>query len=892
MGAFMDSSKFQTFLFLLSLITSITFADETPVLKRLGKEVAGSVPSIQSVLGYDFGEKITSHNQMEKYLAALSTAAPDRMKIQKIGETYEGRALYYVIISSAQNMSKVEELRTANLRLADPRRTGTTEADAIIERNPVFIGLSYSVHGAEHSGVEASLALAYLLLDSKDPEILNILENSIVIIDPMQNPDGRERFIQHFYSNTGVTPNPDPNAAEHVQIWPGGRYNHYLFDMNRDWTALTQQETRARVKAYQQYQPQIHMDLHEMGSNSTYFFPPPNIPRNPNLPKTLPDWWTKLGKAIAEEFDRHNIEYFTTENFDFWYPGYGDSWPTYNGALTGTLEQASVRGIVVKRSDGTVMHYKDAIWHHFLASYAICKMASANRKEKLRDFYQFRSSAIQEGRTGPVREYLIKRLSDPNQADRVVEMLLWHGIEIKQAQADFTNTVHGYFSDTTQKQNFQKGDYIIPLEQPLKRLIQVVFEKESAFDKSFLEEEEKRRKENEPTELYDITAWSLPLSYGIDVFWSNTTSNVNAAPVLQVVRNPIAVEKANYAYLINYNSNQVLLAIGKLMQKNVRIYFASKPFALKGKQFLGGSFIIKTKDNPDNLHQMIKEVVQETGVPVVPTNTGWTEEGPDIGSNDVEYLEKPRVAVLMHIPTAPTSYGAAWYLLDQRYRYYFTPIETMEISDTNLKDYNVIVMPDASSSEYKNLLGSGGIENLKTWVNNGGTLIAIQGAASFLIDQTDFTSVKQIKKFIRDSAEPAKEKKDDEKNSNGSQSEEATEPPDAVLGSIARGVLYRKHFLSFGYASDEIPVFVASSNVFKAPPDLKSVVSYAPAERFKLAGLFWDITIKRLEKKAYATEEASGDGHIILFAEDPNFRASWEGLNKLFMNGILFGPSM
>jgi hypothetical protein len=881
---------FSKFLCVFLLLSCVAFADETPVLKRLGKEVGGTMPTIQSVLGYDFGERITSHAQMEKYLNALASAAPDRMKIQKIGETYEGRALYYVLISSAQNMSKLDELRKANLRLADPRKIGASEADAIIDRNPVFTGLSYSVHGAEHSGVEAGLALAYLLLDSKDPEITNILENSVVLIDPMQNPDGRERFIEHFYTNSGTTANPDPNAAEHVQIWPGGRYNHYLFDMNRDWVALTQQETRARVKAYQQYQPQIYMDLHEMGANSTYFFPPPNVPRNPNLPKSLPDWWNKLGKAIATEFDRYNIDYFTTENFDFWYPGYGDSWPTYNGALTGTLEQASVRGLVVKRADGTTMHYKDAIWHHFLSSYAICKMAVANRKDKLRDFYQFRSSAIQEGRTGPVREYIIKRANDPYQADRVAEMLLLHGIEIKQAQADFASTVHGYDSDTAQKQNFQKGDYIISLEQPLKRLIQVIFEKESAFDKSFLEAEEKRKKESEPTELYDITAWSLPLSYGISTYWTNTVTNANATPVAQIARSSSAIEKATYAYLINYNSNQALAAVSQLLQKDVRIYFSQKPFATKNSKFLAGSFIIKIKDNPASLHEMIQKVSQETGIQILPTNSGWTEEGPDLGSNDVDYLQRPRLAVLMHYPTDATSYGAAWYLLDQRYRYSFTPIEAINLGNTNLNDYNVIVMPDASARDYKRILGSDGIEQLKTWVNEGGTLIALQGAASFLIDQSDMTSVKRIKRFVKDSTEPAKEKKADEKDS--SDNDVATEAPDFILGSIARAELYRKHFLTYGYDSDEIPVFIASDNVFKAPSGMKAPVSYASADRFKMAGIFWDITIKRLEQKAYATEESVGDGHLILFAEDPNFRGYWEGLNKLFFNGIFFGPSM
>ena len=345
---------------------AFVLADETPVLKRTGQTFDSSIPTIHSVLGYDFGERITSHREMEIYLNALVQSSPTRTKLEKIGETWRGRALYYLFISAPENMSRFEELRQSNLMLSDPRKTSADQANAIIESNPVFVGLSYSVHGNEHSGVESGLAMAYYLLASKDPQTQEILKNCVVLIDPMQNPDGRERWISYFYNMSALKPNPDLNAAEHNEVWPGGRTNFYLFDMNRDWTVLSQKETLAREKAYQQYQPQVYMDVHEMGSNRSYFFPPPSEPHNPNLPASLAGWWDILGKAIASEFDRNNVEYFVKENYDFWYPGYGDSWPTYNGALGGTFEQGSVRGLVVRRNDGVVVNYQDAIWHHFL----------------------------------------------------------------------------------------------------------------------------------------------------------------------------------------------------------------------------------------------------------------------------------------------------------------------------------------------------------------------------------------------------------------------------------------------------------------------------------------------------------------------------------------------
>lgn len=874
---------------ILLLFSTLSAADETPVLSRTGKSFDSSIPTIQSVLGYDFGEQITRHKDMEQYINALVKTS-SQIKVETIGKTYEGRNLYYVILSSAENMARLEELRQANLKLADPRLISTNEAKQIIETNPVFVGLSYSVHGNEHSGVEAALAILYYFLASRDEETTTILRNCILIVDPMQNPDGRERFINYYYSTSGKRPNPDRNAAEHNEVWPSGRTNHYLFDMNRDWTTLSQIETQARVTAYQRYQPQFYIDAHEMGENSTYFFPPPRDPQNPNLAKSTRDWWQKLGKAVSTEFDKYGIEYYTQEGFDFWYPGYGDSWPTYNGAVSGTFEQGSVRGLVVKRSDETIVLYKDAIWHHFVSSLAVCKLASSNREEKLQDFYNFRSFAIQEGKTGPVREFIIRRSTEPAQTDRALQILLWHGIEVRQVQSSFRSIVHSYFRDQTETVDFQPGDYVITLDQPLKRLIQVTFEKESTFDKKFLEAEAKRREENEPTEFYDITAWSMPLALGLDAYWSSTNITAATKQITNPPSNFISVVPSTYAYILEYRSNQDLLTALELLKRNVRVYFTTKPITLNSRSYRAGSFIIKVKDNVQNLQANLAEVAQKTGAEFVATSTGWTEQGPDLGSNDVNFLVKPRILVVNNIPTDSNSYGEINYLLDQRYDFEFTPVQAFYLKSVNLKDYNVLILPDGNGiSSYENILGKSGVQQIKNWVEGGGTLIALQGAAAFLCDNGELTDVKRIKKYIKGSVEPVEQKESEKEEE---KEKKATERPDFVLGSIARAILYTKHFLTFGYGSNEIPVFVNSSNVFSAPPDLKPVAGYAEIDRLKMAGLFWDITKKRLEKKAYLTEEPLGEGHVILFAENPNFRATWESLNKLFMNGIVFGPSM
>jgi hypothetical protein len=876
------------FLIFLLILACRVFADSTPVLSRTGKTFDPSIPTLRSVLGYDFGEQITRHSAMEQYVEALAKSS-SKIKVQKIGETYEGRALYYLIISSPENMARLEELRQANLKLADSRKISSDDADRIIHNNPVFVGLSYSVHGAEHSGSETALALAYYLIASNDSETQNILHNCVVLIDPMENPDGRERFINYFYSTVGSSPNADPNAAEHNQAWPGGRYNHFLFDMNRDWTILSQKETLARIKAYQQYHPEVFIDVHEMTEDSSYFFPPPMIPHNPNIPPNMVDWWNKLGKAVSSEFDRNGIEYFTQERFDFWYPGYGDSWPTYNGALAGTFEQGSVRGLVRKRYDEKIIHYHDAIWHHFLSTLATCKMAATNREERLRDFYRFRASAIEEGRIGPVRQYLIRRSTDPNLADRLVEKLLWQGVEVYQANGDFRVNASGYDSDGTSIHNFHKGDYILNLEQPLKRLLRALFDKETLPDKKFLEEEEQRRKDKEPSEFYDISAWSLPLAYHLDAYWSAEAATANATLLSAVKPDAPIVPDASFAYLLNYDTNQMLRAASELFARNIRIYFTTKSFTINGIDYNSGSLILKTHDNPENLRSQLQEISNLTGVHFDATNTGWTPEGPDLGSNDVYYVQKPKVAILTQMPTEPTSFGAIEFLFDQRYHLPYTSVPAHLISDIDLKEYNVIILPDeGGGSSYKAIIGDDGVKKLKDWVNNGGTLIAVAGGASFLTDNGELTSIKRIKKFKRDSAEEIVEKKDEEEQ----ESVEETESPDVIPGAIGRVVLNSKDFLSFGYNTDEIPVFLYSSNVFEAPAGEKPAAVYAAAKRLKISGLIWDISKQRLENKVYASEEPTGEGHVILFAEDPTFRTYWEGLDKLFFNGVLFGPSL
>ncbi|MEE9171047.1 MAG: M14 family metallopeptidase, partial [bacterium] len=366
---------------LLFCLTALSFAKNFDFYPNASYDPA--IPTLKQVVGHSWGERITSHGEMERYLQALAEASGN-VELVEYAKTWEGRALYYLIIASEKNMARLDEIKDGMQKLADPRKISSAEADDLIKSLPSIAWLAYGVHGNEISSTDAGLLTAYHLVASKNDTVAkSVLANTVVIIDPMENPDGRDRFVNYFRQTRGRWPNADQKAAEHNEDWPGGRTNHYLFDMNRDWFALTQPETRGRVKAYLEWYPQVFVDLHEMGSNSTYYFAPPADPLNPEMPPEQRKWLERFGRNNARWFDRMQFDYFTREVFDSFYPGYGEGWPMFQGSIGMTYEQASARGLVVKREDETTMHYRDTVQHHLISSLATAETAAAQHESLL-----------------------------------------------------------------------------------------------------------------------------------------------------------------------------------------------------------------------------------------------------------------------------------------------------------------------------------------------------------------------------------------------------------------------------------------------------------------------------------------------------------------------------
>jgi hypothetical protein len=890
-------------IFCLFSLASLTFVVHAQSFEFYpGAKYDPVIPTLKQVTGHEWGEKITSHHETEKYIFALQQAAGSRMKIVKYGETWEGRALYVLIIGSPSNIARVDEIKAGMQRLADSRKTSPAEADALIKSLPAVVWLMHSVHGNEISSTDAALLTAYHLLAVRNDDLIeNAMKNIVVLIDPLQNPDGRDRFINYFRQNMGRFPDGDLQSAEHNEVWPGGRTNHYLFDMNRDWFAQTQPETRGRAKLYLEWFPQVVADLHEMGTNSSYYFAPPALPWNPNLTKTQLDWLARFGRNNAAWFDRFKFDYFTREGYDSFYPGYGEGWPLFHGSIGMTYEQASVRGLVANRDDETTMVYRDSVHHHFIASISTIENASKNREGVLRFFYDHRRIAVEEGKTEAVKEFIITPGNDPNRAARLAATLMMSGIEVKRAEAAFSNPkTRDYGDGGLQARAFPAGSFIVSLAQPAKRLARTLMDRQTDQDKEFLDEQVVRHRLRLSEQFYDVTGWSLPLLFDVPCFAAEQVSNVQATLLKEVPKpaGQLHGGQPKLAYLIAWGTQSAAEALADLFRQDVRVHSSDKAFRLGTASFPAGSLIIKVKDNPANLHERMTKLAAERGVDVYATDSSWMEEGPNFGSNSVNYLPRPRVALAYNAPVSSNSVGWLRYLIEQRYGYPVTTIRTEQLRFVDLSRYNVLILPDGN---YGQMLGDGAF--LREWVQRGGTLVGIGNATAWLADEkVNLLATKREKRDRPVSHATGKDRENDaaKEQKDGAKPapdpvERATQPtdesPSPTPGAILRVRVDRSHWLGFGYG-ETTTVMMDSNRIFSL---LKldrgsNVAVYLPEDNFYASGFLFDDARKQIPNKAYLMHARLGRGNVVGFAEDPNYRAFMDGLNVMFLNAVFFGP--
>jgi hypothetical protein len=892
------------------------------------------VPTPKAVLGYEIGEYHTSYLGVVRYAEALARAVPDRVKLVPIGESYERRPMMLLVVSSPENIQRLDQVKADLARLTDPRRTSEAEADAIVRRVPAVTWDNFGNDGNESAAVEAALEMAYRLAAARGGEVAAALQQVVAVINVCHNPESRERFVA-WYNSAQVGPrgSPDPQAMEHRGPWGmDTNNNHYQADLNRDSVWATQQETRNVIAAYREWNPQTFIDHH--GETENFFFPPVALPVNPNIPKFHLDWLEVYGRAIAEASDRRGWSYFTGETFDEFYPGYWDAYPFFKGAIGFTFETnaGGYTGLQVERDDETIITLRDGIDRHVEGGLAVLLTTAAQRERKLRDYWRYRKTALEEGRTGLARAYALVPGTDPARTADAVSTLMVHGVEVRRTTSAVTVRARDYLALEARPRAIPAGTYVVPLDQPEKRLIQSILEPRTEQQAEFLaEEREKRawnraRGRNVPADrpgFYDVTAWAMPYAYGLEAYVVEepiAAGEPLAAP--PVVRGGLAGGPARTAYLFDPRtvaSTRLALA---LLREEFKVAVARKPFAIAGRSWPRGTFVVRVERNSRALPERLSALAAESGVEVVGVNTAWTEQGIDLGSANIDSLEAPRIAVAADVPTDETAYGAIWFLLERRLGQPFTALRTEDLASAELGRYNVIVLPDGRAGEYRERLGEKGVERLTRWVEDGGTLVLTGGAAALAVhDKVKWSKARLLgPPPEKDEDEDAGEDKDQEAEdqdkasssprppaapAEGAAGEDELETDSELRRQVARreketelipGAIFAadvepRHFLAYGYAEAPLPVLVASSMVLSASPTGANVVRIRK-DRPRLSGFAWPEAESRIRGAAYVIDEPRERGHVILFADDPNFRNFWRGLEKLFTNALLLAPSL
>jgi hypothetical protein len=830
------------------------------------------VPAPEQVIGHDFGEEITPPDQVLRYMEALAAAAPERTRLVRYGESWEGRPLVALVIGSPERIARLEEIKADLRRFADPRTLSDAEAERLVQELPVVTALMHGIHGNEISSSGAAMAEAYHLLAAQgDAQVQRIFAESLVLIDPVENPDGRARFVMSTVQARGRWPDSDPVSAEHDEPWPGGRANHYLFDLNRDLFTQSQLETRGKVDLYFDFWPHVVADLHEMSGNSTYFFPPTAPPSNPWYGERQIAQMDLFGRAIAGAFDRRGFAYFNRDVYDLFYPGYMDMWPMSHGALGMTFEQGSARGLLWRRPDGDTLTYAHGVLHHFTAALATAEAAAANRERILRDFLAFRREGVELGRQGPA-EYVLHSAHDPGMAERLARMLVKNGIEVRHAARALR---------VGERDLPASGTFIVPMAQPEHRFVRNLLDAHVPMDEDFVRRQIQLRAERRPDEIYDLTAWSQSLLWDVEVLPSARATGAAGDPVQEEpARARAALPRATVGYLLPWGT-AAASTVAEALREGIRVRAAGARFRLGGRDYGVGTAIVRVGENDPDLAERLGAIAAAHGAEVVAVDDSYVEEGMSLGSSSVRALRAPRVLLVYGDPGSSLSVGWARYVLEQRYGVHVTAVRASSLGRVLLSDFDVIVFP---SGNYSGPVGDALLARLRAWMNDGGTVVTMAESTRWAVNAELLSS--------------AAERRTGSGEGGGTDQPidylEAIVPedeaPESVPGAILRAVFDTEHWLAAG-TDGEMGVLVEGSRVF-TPVTLDegtNVGRYAELEGLVLSGTVWEEARPQLANKAFLMHQSMGRGQLVAFAEDPNYRAYTEGTQLLFVNAVLLG---
>lgn len=797
-------------------------------------------------LGYKLGSRFTRHHKVVDYFKYISENS-DKVQFQEYGKTNELRILAIVYVSSADNIKNLETIRKQHLTTVGLENTTELKDKSIV-------WLSYNVHGNESSSTEASMLTLYKLVTENS----SYLENTVVIMDPCINPDGRDRYA-NWYNQVVASPNNvNPDAREHREPWPGGRANHYLFDLNRDWAWATQIETQQRLKVYNKWLPHIHVDFHEQGINNPYYFAPAVEPYHEIITDWQRNFQVQIGKNHAKYFDKNGWYYFTKESFDLLYPSYGDSYPTYVGSIGMTYEQAGGgrAGLGITKADGEVLSLWDRLIHHTTSGISTVEMASKNTGKLNTEFKKY--FQLDDFK---YKSYVLQ--GNKSKTNKLIELLDRHEIKYGRAQG---NSVSGYDYGTKSKGSMRtsSNDLVISTNQPKGRLIKALFEPVAKLSDSI---------------TYDITAWSLPYAYGFKAIASEklVSSTKDFSTTTSSTPNYNA-----YAYTFEWNHISDAALLADILQQNIRVRFNRKEMINTGKQLKKGSLIITRGDNKHikNFDQTLISIANKHLKYANSIATGFSDKGPDMGSSDVRELKNQKIAVLSGESTSSLSYGEIQYFFEQDIKYPFTAINTDNFSVGMLDKYHTLVIPNGY---YGGLFSKSDLDKLSAWIRSGGKVIAIGNANSI------FAGKKGFGLQTKSSAEN-EDKDDKEIELTNYEDLERESISGSITGAIFKTKIDNSHPLGFGYG-DSYFTLKQGARSYDYLEDGYNVVRLEDNTSF--SGFVGSKADKNLAKSLIFGEESLGRGSIIYMVDNPLFRAFWDNGKLFFANALFYtNPSM
>ncbi|HMO40483.1 MAG TPA: M14 family metallopeptidase [Saprospiraceae bacterium] len=808
-----------------------------------------------------WGAHFTPHHLLVNYYEHAA-ANSNYVKLERFGYTNEMRPQLLLIVSAPENLARIEAIRENNLR-----RTGLLSGQPQPEEI-AFVWLGFSVHGNETAGAEAAPQVLYELLDPNKAETKAWLKNTVVLIEPVVNPDGFNRYVEWYRRTANVVNNPYPSAMEHLEPWPGGRVNHYLFDLNRDWAWQSQKESQQRVKVYQQWLPHIVADLHEQGVNEPYYFAPAAQPFHKYITQWQRDFQVDIGKNHAKYFDAEGWLYFTKERFDLLYPSYGDTYPTYTGAIGMTYEQGGSgragRGIIDESGDTLTL--LDRVLHHKATALSTVEVSSKNAARIVSNFSDFYVKS-RNAQIGEYKTFVIKGTNVPERMRALCELLDKNKIRYGKAGRPGQLRAWNYQTGREITLKVEDNDLIISAFQPMSVLAQILLEPQTALVDSL---------------TYDITAWSLPYAYGLETYASKERFEPQGDYTFPPYSNKLAAVREPYAFIARWNALQNARFLGALLQKGVKVRFAREAFTVEGQPWSAGSLVILAADNRKmpGYEKIVAETAETFRQEIQAVRTGFVSSGKDFGSDAYTFINVPKVALLGGEGTYANSFGQTWHFFEQDLGYPVTVVPAGNLARINLDDFNVLIMPDGFYN-----LNDAFSDKLQTWLNGGGRLIALGSALRSLEDRRGFNLTRYASDDDKNAAKKAGEKAELDARFDSYDGQERRYIMEEIPGAIFQLKMDRSHPLAYGIG-DTYYSLKTGATAYQPLKGAWNVGTIGESPMY--VGFVGTKALQEVKNSVVFAVQDKGRGSITYMVDNPLFRSFWEQGKFLFSNALFF----